>query len=368
VTATLSPSGRVVLLNPGPVNVSERVRQALLCADVCHREPELDALHGAVRDKLCRAFAPGGGYAAAVLAGSGTAAVEAMVRASVSPDHKLLVVNNGVYGDRMATMARRAGIGVVEVSADWFERPHCDEIDAALAADAAIDAVAMVHHETTTGLLNPVDEIGAIVRAHGRRFVVDSVSGLGGDEIDLAAAGVSLCAGTAGKNIQAFPGIAFVLIADEEIGRIGDTEPTSVYLHLPAYVGRDGEGLVPFTPAVQLLAACDVALDELLEESVAGRIARYRGLALLVRKALLEREMKLLVAEPWRSNCLTAIALPKGLSYERLHGGLRSRGYVIYAGQGDLRRDAFRVSTMGTITEAEVRGFVAALDETLASI
>ncbi len=359
----VSPSGRVVLLNPGPVNVSDRVREALLCPDICHREPELEELLGAVRSKLCRAFAPTGGYEAAVLAGSGTAAVEAMVRAAVDPGRKLLVVRNGVYGDRMAAMAHLAGIAIEEVVDDWFERPRLEKIDAVLAADETIDAVAVVHHETTTGLLNPVAEIAEIARTHGRRLVVDSVSGLAGDAIDLKKLGVSLCAGTAGKNIQGFPGVAFVMIAECDLGRVRAAGTGSVYLDLGEYLGESGEGRVPFTPPVQLLAAFDAALDELLEEGVAARIARYRELAFFVRDELSARGMQLLVPEPWRSNCLTTIALPNGVSYATLHDELKSRGYIIYAGQADLQSRAFRVSTMGTVSRTELAGFVAALDE-----
>ncbi len=365
MSAPVSPSGRVVLLNPGPVNVSERVRHALLHPDLCHREPELAALLDSVRAKLCTAFAPDGEYHAAVLAGSGTAAVEAMVRAAVDPGQKLLVIRNGVYGDRIAAMARSAGIAVVEVVAGWFERPRFEQIDACLAADREIGAVAVVHHETTTGLLNPVAEVGEIARTHGRRLVVDSVSGLGGDEIDLRRIGAALCAGTAGKNIQGFPGAAFVLIASAEVERIRSSRPGSVYLDLARYVDENGRSLVPFTPPVQLLAAFDVALDELLEEGVAGRIGRYRELALFVRGELARRGLKMLVPEPWRSNCLTTFALPPRLSYDQLHRGLKERGYVIYAGQGDLQSQAFRVSTMGTVTRTELAGFVAALDQVL---
>ncbi len=359
MTGSPAPRRRTVLLNPGPVNVSARVRRALLLPDVCHREPEVAALLAAVRAKLTKAFAPRGGYEAAVLAGSGTAAVEAAVSSAVSPGKRMLVVNNGVYGARMADMARAHGIAVDELRLDWRQRPQPEAVEAALRRGPDIEVVAMVHHETTVGLLNPVAEVGAVVRRWRRTFLLDAVSGLAGDALDLAACGVGLCAGTSGKCIQGFPGVGFVMLRKRELARLRRLPPRSVYLHLPRYCGATAP--IPFTPPVQLLAAFDVALDEMLAETVAGRVARHRAAALHLRQAFSALGIEMLVPEAWRSNCLTAMALPKGMSYARLHAALKRRGFVIYDGQGPLRGRIFRVANMGTLTRADYDRFLDAL-------
>jgi 2-aminoethylphosphonate-pyruvate transaminase len=356
-----------VLLNPGPVNVSARVRRALLEPDICHREPECSALLDAVRGKLLRAFAPRGGYAAVLLTASGTAAVEAAVASAVPPGKRLLVVNNGVYGARMAEMARAHGIGVREIVSDWFAPAAADAVDRALRADPRIAVVGVVHHETTVGLINPVRAIGATVRRRGCTLLVDSVSGLGGDPLDLAASAVGLCVGTAGKCIQGFPGIAFVLVRDRELRRMRRRPARSVYLHLPRYVAADGSATVPFTPAVQVLRAFDAALTELLAETVAGRIARYRRAAAQLRAAFAALGLQVLVDAPWRSNSLTTMALPRGVSYARLHDALKRRGFVIYEGQGPLRGKIFRVANMGALTRRDFDRFLAALADVLVS-
>src|SRR5438093_2188381 len=148
-----------ILLNPGPVNVSPRVQQALLRGDLCHREEEFSALLVAVRAKLLQAFAPRG-YTPVVLSGSGTLAVEAMVSSALPEGRKLLVINNGVYGERILHMAEAHRIPAVELRYGWTERPDLAQIEDTLRNDLAIAAVALVHHETTTGLLNPVTEVG----------------------------------------------------------------------------------------------------------------------------------------------------------------------------------------------------------------
>ena len=156
-----------ILLNPGPVNVSPHVQQALLRGDLCHREEEFADLLVAIRAKLLQAFAPQD-YTSVVLSGSGTSAVEAMVSSTLPAGKKLLVINNGVYGERMLRMAKAHRIPTVELRCDWTERPDVSQIAATLENDPSIGGVALVHHETTTGLLNPVSEVGAITKRTGR--------------------------------------------------------------------------------------------------------------------------------------------------------------------------------------------------------
>jgi 2-aminoethylphosphonate-pyruvate transaminase len=336
-----------VLLNPGPVNVSPRVRDALLRGDLCHREPEFSALIASIRQRLTTAFAPGGRHAAVVLTGSGTLALEAAVTSSVGPRGKLLAVRNGVYGDRITAMARAAGIPVVEVSAPWTERPPIEPIAAALAADPAVETVALVHHETTTGLLNAVAAVGSVVRAAGRLFLVDSISGFAGDALDLDAAGVDLCVGTANKCVQGLPGMSFVLVRRDVMARLSEYPARSVYLHLPTAFAAQEAGTVPFTAAVQVAYALDEALAELLEEGVAERIARYRRAAERLRAGFAALGLGFVLPPDLRSNSLTALWLPTGRTYTALHAGLKARGFVIYEGQGKLQREIFRVANMG---------------------
>lgn len=351
-----------ILLNPGPVNVSPRVQQALLRGDLCHREEEFSDLLAAVRAKLLRAFAPTG-YAAVPLSGSGTLAVEAMVSSALPEGRKLLVINNGVYGERMLRMAEAHRIPTVELRYGWTDRPDLGQIEDTLKTDPTIAAVALVHHETTTGLLNLVTEVGAITRQTGRLLLLDAVSALGGEELDLVRDGVDLCACTANKCIQGLPGVAFVLARNETMSAMQTYPRRSLYLHLPGHWEAHERRSIPFTPSVQAWYALDEALDELLEEGVAARVQRYQKAASLLREGFSRMGLRFLLPVEYQANSLTSLLLPEGMTYQRLHDNLKERGFVIYEGQGKLQAGIFRVANMGHLTEDDFRRFLQALEE-----
>ena len=353
-----------ILLNPGPVNVSPRVQQALLRGDLCHREEEFSDLLVAIRTKLLQAFAPSG-YTAVPVTGSGTLAVEAMVSSALPEGKKLLVINNGVYGERMLHMAEAHRIPAVELRYDWTERPALGQIESTLRADPAIDAVALVHHETTTGLLNLVTEVGAITRRAGRRLLLDAVSSLAAEDLDLIRDGVDLCACTANKCVQGLPGVSFVLVRTDAMAAMQHYPRRSLYLHLPLHWEAQEKRSIPFTPSVQTWYALDAALDELLEETVTKRVKRHYTAAQLLRDGFARLGLKALLPAAHQSNTLTSLLLPEGMTYPRIHDGLKERGFVIYEGQGRLQTGIFRVANMGHLTLDDFRRFLAALEEVL---
>lgn len=357
----------MILLNPGPVNVSERVRKALLRPDICHRESEFAELLQGIRRKLIKAFVPEAEdeYTAVVLTGSGTAAVEAALLSSIPHGKRALVINNGVYGERISGIFGVHRLGVPEIKLEWGTRPDPEKIRLALRQHPEVHVVAMVHHETTNGLINPVAEIAEVVDSLNRAFIVDSVSGLGGEAIDIARPHIYMVAGTAGKCIQGFPGVSFVLVRKGFMERLKAYPKRSWYLHLPQYYDDQERGTIPFTPAVQLYYAFDEALNELLEEGVAGRIARYRKAATLIRRRMEALGLKPVLPPEYQSNTLTSYYLPQGLTYQTLHDRLKERGYVIYAGQGQLESRIFRVANMGALTEQDLEGFLNAFQEVL---
>lgn len=357
----------MILLNPGPVNVSPRVTAAMSRGDLCHREPEFQQLLDAVRSKLVRALAPDGDWVAVPLTGSGTLALEAGVTSVVSSGRRMLVVVNGVYGERILEMAQTHGIATVVLRSDWGQPPDLAAIENALRADPDIEVVALVHHETTTGLLNPVEAVGRITRAYGRVFFVDAISGLAGDTLRLEEWGVGVCVGVANKCIQGIPGIGFVLAKRSEMARMAEIPPRSVYMHLPRHFAAHEKHTVPFTAAVQVLYALDEALDELLEEGVEARVARYGRAAALLRAGFERLGLKLMLPPELRSNSITTLSLPPGRTYPELHDRLRADGFVIYEGQGQLSREAFRVANMGALSGDDFARFLASLERVIGS-
>jgi 2-aminoethylphosphonate-pyruvate transaminase len=360
----------MILLNPGPVNVSERVRQALLRPDICHRESEFTELLHGIQTKLLKLFVPGAetDYAAVVLTGSGTAAVESAVMSSIPHGKRILVLNNGVYGERISQMVGLHRLGVSELKYDWMTRPDPERVRLALRQHPEVHALGMVHHETTTGLINPVKEIADVVDSQNRVFILDAVSALAGEPLDIAGSHMYMVAGTSGKCIQGFPGLSFVLVSKGFLERMRTYPRRSVYLHLTQYVDNQGRGTIPFTPAVQVYYAFDEALNELMEEGVASRIQRYKKLATSIRDRMAKLGVKPVLTPDKQSNTITAYHLPEGITYQSLHDKLKEQGYVIYAGQGQLESKIFRVANMGVLTETQVVGFLNAFERICGTI
>ncbi len=361
------PDTEWILLNPGPANTTRTVREALVIPDLCHREPEFFRVMRDCRERLVRLAGLGPDWAAVLFAGSGTAAVEAAIAAAVPPGRSLLVVNNGVYGDRMIRIARAHGIPVEALTCDITTPVPPADVEAALRAHPEASHVAVVHHETTTGLLNPVAGVARVAAGLGRRVIVDAMSSLFGEPLDAGQEGIDFVVASANKCLQGIPGVAFVLARRSALEALKGRQPRSVYLDLHSHYVAQEQDNTPFTPAVQVLHAMRQALVELEAEGVQARIARYAENARVLREGMARLGFEILVPEGARSSILTTFRLLPGLDYDTLHDALKRRGYIIYAGQGDIRRYAFRVSNMGTLTPQDMAGvvaaFAAALDE-----
>ena len=346
----------LVLLNPGPAGTSERVRKALLRGDLCHREPEFSELLTRVRHDLARAAQVDRTHEAVLITGSGTAAMESAVISSVRAGRSALVVDNGVYGHRLASIAAAHGITthVVSPPGDTLTR-WTTPIDPAAVAEALrahpdVDAVVCVHHETTTGLLNPVAEIGRIVAGTEAAFVVDAISALGNEPPGVPDLEADIVCGSANKGLHGLPGLAFLLLSDKGRDRIARVPARGLYLHAATHLTAQRRGEVAFTPAVQVLYALDEALQEFLDAGGHdARVALYRRRAELVRAGFTRLGLDILVAEPHRALSVTTLGLPDGVTYDRLHHELKDRGYVMYGGQGYLAERFFRICTLGEI-------------------
>ena len=354
-----------VLLNPGPANTSPRVRQALVTPDLCHREPEFFSVMRECRTRLARAAGAEGAFDAVLFTGSGTAAVEAAVASAVPEGRALLIVDNGVYGDRMRRIARAHRIPAEVLTYDVTTPVAPADVASALRAHPEVSHVALVHHETTTGLLNPVEAVADVAAAAGRRVIVDAMSSLFGEPLDVTREGFDFVTASANKCLQGVPGVSFVLARRSALEALRGRPPRSVYLDVFEHWAAQEQDNTPFTPAVQVLHAMREALVELDEEGVAARIARYGKNCRVLRRGMAALGFEILVPEGARSQILTTFRLPPGVRYDPLHDAMKRRGYVIYAGQGAIRTYAFRVANMGTLTPKDMQAVVAAFAECL---
>ncbi len=355
----------MILLNPGPVNTSLEVKKALLRGDLCHREKEFSDLLIKVRKNLLKAFGIEKDYTAIFLTGSGTVALEATLVSGLDPQKKVLVLSNGVYGDRIDSIVSFYGFPKEVLRVSLGTALPLEKINDVLLADSSIDTVAMVHHETSTGMLNPIHKIAKLKGIEGRRLILDSISGLGGEIFDFKKVKVSLCAGTANKCIQGLPGVSFVLIKKDELEKIKLFPRRSLYLDLNTYWKEQENGGVPFTPAIQTFYALDVALEELLKETVKARIRRYQNYSEKFREGFRKLGLEYFIDLKYHSNTLTALKLPQGITYPFLHDELKKEGFVIYAGQGSLQNQIFRVANMGDLRMTDIHRFLKCLGKLL---
>jgi 2-aminoethylphosphonate-pyruvate transaminase len=351
----------VILLNPGPVVLSERVRGALLRPDLCHREAEFSQLQEEIRARLLGVYALAPeAWSAVLLGGSGTAAVEAMLASLVPQGGRLLVLANGVYGERMAAIARAHGIECRALELVWGAPLELGAVREALRSAPGFGHVAVVHHETTTGRLNPLGPLAALCAEHGAQLLVDAVSSFGAERIAFGE-GLAACAATANKCLHGAPGVSFV-IARRDALRAAATPARGVYLDLQRWATEQERGGTPFTPPIPSCYALREALAELAQEggwSARGR--RYARLAEQVRTGLERLGIAPHLPPQDSSAVLRSYALPAGLGYDALHDELKKRGFVIYAGQAALRQRVFRISTMGAITDGDLERLLAAL-------
>jgi len=356
----------LILLNPGPVVLSERVRRALLQPDLCHREPEFSELQNRIRAQLLKVYDLDPEHWTAVLmSGSGTAAMEAMLT-SVSPANStVIVIENGVYGERLSRILRVHGITAVAVKHEWDAPIDFGALAACLEATRDVSHIAVVHHETTSGRLNELDGLASFCREAGVALLVDGVSSFGAEELAFERWAIDACAATANKCLHGVPGVSFV-IARRAALQHAALPQRSVYLDLRTYGDAQDAGGTPFTQSVQCFYALAEALSEFHEEGGwRQRNQRYHKLAEQVREGLFELGIAPLLPPERSSEVLRAYRLPHGMSYADLHDALKRAGFVIYAGQGEFARSIFRVSTMGSITSEDMRRFVQATGEIL---
>lgn len=355
------------LFTPGPLTTSLSVKLAML-RDLGSRDSEFLDIVRDIRRRLVRlAGANEGAFTAIPMQGSGTFGIEATLGSAIPPAGRLLALVNGAYGERIAHIARRLRIDVTELAA-----PEDAPIDPAqvadhLAADPAITTVALVHCETTTGLINPLNDIGIVTRRAGRTFVVDAMSSFGAVEIGIEIAGASYLVSSSNKCIEGVPGFSFILARKSHLeASAGWARGVALDLY-DQWRGLERNGQFRFTPPTHAILAFRQALVELEEEGgVAGRAERYRAnhRALLAdMRAMGFREY---LAPAQQGFIITTFRYPEHLNFhfDDFYRRLADQGHVIYPGKL-TRAECFRIGTIGRLGVSDVRALTDAIRRTL---
>jgi len=352
---------RSILLNPGPVSLSQAVRKATVSDDLCHREPEYFRLQDRVRQGLLDVYGcDASEWTSILLGGSGTTALEAMLASLLPRDARLLVIENGVYGERISKIAQIHSIESESVEHAWTDAVDLEKVEKLL-SEGGFTHLAAVHHETTTGRLNDIERLTGLCEQHSVELLLDAVSSFGAEDIPFQSAALSACAVTANKCLHGIPGLCFVVCRKSALQNAVEP-PRSLYLHLPLWAEKQDRQSTPFTPPVNGLLALNAALRELEEKGGwRARHARYSRLAGQVKRELSGLGVEAMLEEGESSCVLNAYLIPDGNSYQAIHDGLKQWGFVIYAGQGGLEEEMFRISTMGDITRYDMERLLAAL-------
>jgi len=359
-----------ILFTPGPLTTSRTVKQALL-RDLGSRDFEFIGIIKDIRSKLVElGEAADDEYTAVLMQGSGTFGLEAVVGSTTPPDGKFLVIINGAYGKRIATMSEMLGISTERLEFPENQKPDPAKIEAVLKADPSITNVSLTHCETTTGIMNPVEEIGAVVKAAGAKFFVDAMSSFGAVPINLPECNVDYLVSSANKCIEGVPGFSFI------IAKISSLKETKGYARslsldiLAQYEGFEKNGQFRFTPPTHSLMAFHQALAELdAEGGVAGREARYRANYETLVAGMREMGFKEYLPPEDQGVIITSFLHPDdpNFSFEKFYEALNARDYVIYPGKVS-DAGCFRIGNIGRIFQPDVRALLAAIREVIAEM
>jgi 2-aminoethylphosphonate-pyruvate transaminase len=299
--------------------------------------------------------------------GSGTAGIEAVLSSVIPPDGKLLILINGAYGERMRKIARIYQIAAEVLVFPEDTQPDAAALESTLVADAAITHVAVVHCETTTGIVNPIERYGAIAKKYSRTYIVDAMSSFGAYPVDLARCGIDFLVSSANKCIEGVPGFSFTVARTAALKATRGFARTLSLDLCSQWEGLEGDGQFRFTPPIHALLAFHQALCELEQEGgVAARAARYRQNCALTLTAMQTMGFRPYVDEAKRGYTITSfyyLEHPK-FDFRTFYERLSDKGYVIYPGKLS-QANCFRIGHIGRLTNGDVRALLAAMAETL---
>ncbi|EKQ51183.1 MULTISPECIES: 2-aminoethylphosphonate aminotransferase [unclassified Clostridium] len=369
---------RNILLNPGPATTSDTVKLAQVVPDICPREKEFGDVMEFVSKELTNFVGTNDEYTTVLFGGSGTAAVEAIL-SSVVDNRTILIINNGAYGKRMCEIAEAYNLNYIEFKSSPIEGIDLNELEKVLKAhnfDNAksgndyISHLAVIHHETTTGILNDIKVIGEICKKYDIEMIVDAMSSFAGMPISMNEMNIKYLASSSNKCIQGMAGISFVIANKESLENTKAIKPRNLYLNIyKQYLYFKDNYQMRFTPPVQVLYALKQAIIEAKEETIEKRYERYKACCKILWDGLNKLKLKKLVDEQNSSMLLTSIIEPEiaNYSFDDLHDYLYNKGFTIYPGK-IASQTTFRIANIGQIYPENMVKFIEILEEYFAEI
>ena len=344
------------LFSPGPVMVKDNVRRSLLHYDICHRSKEFEEMFVDTQEKILKIFNADDSYYSVIVSGSGTSANETCLSSIFKPGEAVLLIRNGEFGERLKEIIEKYQIPMVDCAFPWAEDPDLDVVEKALQENPQIKVIAMVFHETSTSLINPVHEVGMLAKKYNKWFEVDCVSAAGGQNIDVVDNNISICTSVGGKCVGAYPGSAYICAKKELLDTLTADQCKNVYLSLyKHYTKAVSSHQTPNTPNVNVFWPLNVALTNITDdETLAGRIARYQRCAKIIRDGVRALGCWTLIPDEKAANTTTSVFLPANVDNHEFLAEMEKRGYTFYAGKGDYdAQNMIQVANMGEIYEQD---------------
>ena len=357
---------KYLLFTPGPVNVAENVRSSMGKSDICHRESDFEDLLLSVENKLMKLFEIKNvnNYSAVFISGSGTAANEAIL-SSVVGNKNILVLSNGEFGERLHSISQIHNVNTYLLEFPWGKNFELEVIDS-FVKKHKIDIIAMVHHETSSGMLNSLSDIGALSKSNGSILFVDCVSSAGAETIDMEKDNIAFCSSSGSKAVGSYSGLSFVIGETVEFEKIKHLPIKTSYLNLYKFYQFSKNKLqTPNTPAIPLFFALDQALENILIEGVANRHSKIRRKAKLLRQGMMKLGLKFLLDQKEMSSVLTNVFIPKNINFKNFRQRLRDEMIIIYEGKGCFKDRIFQVGNIGELSNSDIRYFLSAQKKAL---
>jgi 2-aminoethylphosphonate-pyruvate transaminase len=362
------PDNPYLLLTPGPLSTTKSVKAAML-QDWCTWDDDYNRIVQQIRTELVSLATVDPGYTAVMMQGSGTFGVESVITTAVPQDGKLLVLANGAYGHRMVKIAQRAGIPVSVYECGETEVPDVDHLMDLLKQDSRITHVSVVHCETTTGILNPISDIGAMVKCFDNKvYIVDAMSSFGGIRMDMGEVRADYLISSANKCIQGVPGFSFVVARQTELNKTkGRARSLSLDLYDQWETMENHPGKWRFTSPTHVVRAFAQALEELKAEGgIDARSRRYYQNNRLLVGGMRELGFRPLLSDKYQSPIITAFHNPPdpGFEFKQFYDLLKEKGFVIYPGKV-TDQDTFRIGNIGDIHPADVTRLLKAMESSM---
>lgn len=355
------------LLTPGPLTTTETVRKEMLF-DHCTWDDDYKAITLKIRKQLLElAHVTEEDYTVVLMQGSGTFGVESVLTSVIGEQDKLLIVANGAYGERMENIAKHAKIPYTIYHEVYYKIPSAEKIAEILDKDTAITHIAMVHSETTSGILNDIEAVGKVIKERGRTFIVDAMSSFGGVDIPVKEWGIDFLVSSANKCIQGVPGFSFI-IGDRQkvIESKGKARSLSLDLY-DQWKTMDKDGKWRFTSPTHVVLAFSKALDEMLEEGgISARSKRYYDNNHLLIQRMKEMGIKTYIDAEHQGPIITTFLYPENhtFAFQDMYEYIKERGYAIYPGKV-TEADTFRIGNIGEIYEDDIEKVCSIMKEFL---